>query len=352
MNLDKLVTGCRNKRDIERRITEAGWRYLDSGYYSSVYYHKDEPRRVLKVGHTMSDGYLAYAYYCAAHYGEDYLPRIFGVVECGDAYVVEMEKYESIKCGDGYTNTAKTHEMQVQWTMLCCFLPRKSSRDIEFTTDPLDPRAMETMGRVMRSMISFFGHFVEWDFHSANCMWDARRGQVVVTDPLHEMKRSDIEHAIHTQRSRAASKLASRRNMEPQVQAFDPRKLPPVNPAHLPVGKSAHHVWDDRLMMHVPVRRGGRAKGSMSFHLDKRMEQIRRDMAKIQPGVHQGMIQGMAGKDMRVNLLDDLAFNLPAIKAQPATYPKLVNPKPGMPKRFDIFDRLAQAALAKDMRFL
>ncbi len=222
MNLDKLVAGCRNKRDIECRISEAGWRYLDSGYYSSVYWHKDEPHRVLKVGHTMSDGYLAYAYYCAAHYGEDYLPRIFGVVECGEAYVVEMEKYESIKCGDGYTNTAKTHEMQVQWTMLCCFLPRKSSHDIEFTKDPLDPRAMERMGRVMRSMISFFGHFVEWDFHSANCMWDARRGQVVVTDPLHDMQRIDIEYAVSVQRKQAASKLTSRQNMEPQVQAFDP----------------------------------------------------------------------------------------------------------------------------------
>ncbi len=98
-------------------------------------------------------------------------------------------------------------------------------------------------------------------------------------------------------------------------------------------------------MMRVPVRR---AKGSMSFHLDQRIElhvdmgRVHRDMAKIQPGL---ILFGMGCSTTQPS-------GIPAIKAQPATHQKLVNPKPGMPKRFAIFDRLAQAALAKDMRFL
>ncbi|WYW04315.1 protein kinase [Pseudomonas phage vB_PpuP-Kurepalu-1] len=360
-NLHDVLRPGMTRHQAEDALRNHGWSYLSSGYYSSVYEHR-ATSHVVKVGDTYADGYLAYALWCAANKGTKHLPVIHNIYESGDGrwYAVEMRRYESIKNEDSYYS-AKTKAMQEQWTMACCFLPRKTSRDIEYSTKPLDPQAMIDMGHTMRSMIAFFGSVCEWDFHSGNAMWCHRTNTLIITDPLHEMRRGDLDDRL---RSLHRTRDSMKHKSQPEL---DPARM------HEPVMRKAHPpVWNDRLMQfEVPhLEPSMHEVRAVAMKDDRMMMHLARDLAKIQPGgIQRRPIVERGFRPLPIDFAKlEEAFVGLAQAAAPRMQPKqlvvdkphgsmsfmrnIAVRKPGLPNRNMMFYRLAQQALAKDERFL
>lgn len=351
MNLNEILNQRMTRSDVEQALCAAGWRFLSCGYYSSVYEHS-QSHHVIKVGCTYADGYLAYALWCAANRGLPHIPVIHSITEGGTHrpwYVVEMRRYSDI-VDRGTYGAARTKEMQKQWTMACCFLPRKASHDIEYSTEPMDPQRMLAMGETMRKLIAFFGDVCEWDFHSENAMWCERTEQLIITDPLHGMKRAALDDRLDKLGStrlgmstrlseRAAPKPVAFADMAQQEAAAQARMAGTI-------GKQARLRLDRQRMAARP-----------ELQIDFRKLD---DLAMRMEDLRQPIIQKMA-LDLRAqHCAADAAFVARPTLAKAARPPKgsmsflrdVAKIRPGIPHRNQMFDRLAQQALAKDERFL